>query len=333
MSLDVMPSLSDRFQLERVSWRARAAWTTKVDLVFLVGSPRSGSTWLQAMIAAHPAIYTGTETSFFMTFAAAQNAYMHPRDRRVGLGEYLTPEQFFGFMAELFWTTLSTLPQPPLQPKFFLEKTNGHGLCMDFILRTFPNARFIHIIRDGRAVVASMLRASKGWGSSWAPRSAEKAAQMWARNVTTIRAHARNLDARQYLQVHYEDLRRDPHHSLAQLYEWLGLSIEPAQLDAIVESNALENSHNSTQAFTSIPMTSQSNFAKINAAYPKGFIGPAPTQPSEFELTPLQRLRVEYEVGPLLHELGYPDVKTHLSPVEKVIVSKKFRRAFGLAPL
>src|SRR5262249_42693252 len=150
------------------------------------------------------------------------------------------------------------------------EKTNGHGLYMDFVLRTFPNARFIHIIRDGRAVVASMLRASKSWGSSWAPRSAEKAAQMWKRNVTTIRAHARKLNAYQYIEVRYEELRREPQQQLAQLYEWLGLSVEPSQLDAIVESNALEHSRNSSQAFTSIPMTDQSNFAKIDIAYPKG---------------------------------------------------------------
>ena len=44
-------------------------WTNNVEMIFLVGCPRSGTTWLQAMLSSHPTVYTGPETQFFFSFS------------------------------------------------------------------------------------------------------------------------------------------------------------------------------------------------------------------------------------------------------------------------
>jgi len=157
--------------------RQRSAWTYNVDLIFLVGAPRSGTTWLQAMLACHPAIYTGPEMWFFATFGAAEREFLRPKDRRVSLSEYLSKNDFYQIMAGLFWLSVSALPAPSVTPSYFLEKTTRHCFYANFILSTFTNAQFIHIIREARAVVASMLRASRGCGENWAPERTIDAAR------------------------------------------------------------------------------------------------------------------------------------------------------------
>src|SRR5947209_5758409 len=140
---------------------ARAPWTYDAELVFLVGSPRSGTTWLQAMLACHPEIYTGPETQFFGSYQPVEREYLREKDGRCGISEYLDPSAFYRLIAESFWSVVSALPEPPRQPRYFLEKSPYDCVFAELILRTFPRARFIHLLRDARAVVASMLRISQ----------------------------------------------------------------------------------------------------------------------------------------------------------------------------
>src|SRR5713226_3907199 len=95
----------------------RAPWTRDLDLVFLVGSPRSGTTWLQGLIASHPAVHTGPETQFFGAYHSVETEYLREKDGRCGISEYLSKEAFYGLMAESFWTVVSTLPAPETPPR------------------------------------------------------------------------------------------------------------------------------------------------------------------------------------------------------------------------
>jgi hypothetical protein len=315
--------------------RGRAPWTQDLDVVFLVGAPRSGTTWLQSMVASHPHIYTGTETLFFMTFGPAEKRFFNPPGgRRIGIGEYLSKEQFYNFMGRLFWCAISALPEPPSIPKYFLEKTNSHCLYGDFILNLFPNARFIHLIRDGRAVVDSLLRASNGWGADWAPRSVDEATKLWALHVRASRKIRELIkDSGQYIEVRYEDLRKNPYQSLSELFKWLALPVDKSLVGSIIESNSLHNTLQSKEPFGSIPMKSVSGVEpKVNTAYPPGFIGPAPSQLNEISLSYLQRIKVELLVGDLLRDLGYPDVRPP-SIIMRILTSTKLRRTIGLPPL
>ncbi len=284
--------------------RPRADWTRDLEVIFLIGAPRSGTTWLQAMLASHSAIYTGPETFFFGAFGAAEQDFLAPKERRVGLGEYLSADEFYGLMGELFWRSVSALPAPAGTPGFFLEKTTHHGEHGGFILKTFPRARFIHLVRDARAVVASLLRASQGWGKSWAPSGVRAATGVWSSLVRSSRSIKSLVPhPNQYTEVKYEDLRRAPEHRLAELFQWIGVEADPALVTRTVEDNVLFRVNG--QGFSSIPAIAKNGGASTAGTYPDGFFGPAPDSIENVDLSWLQRRRVERLAGDLLRDLGY----------------------------
>jgi len=310
----------------------RARWTLDVELLVVVGAPRSGTTWLQSLIAHHPAVVTGPETHFFRTFAEADREFRRRRDRPLGLSEYWTPTQWREVVERTFWGAVSALPAPEVPARVFLEKTPIHCIHGEFILRVAPRARFLHVIRDGRAVAASLLRAARGWGSGWAPDTIGRAAERWGQRVRAGRA-IRSLvdDASAYREVLYEDVRRDTEGSLSALYDWLGLECEPAVIAEAVRSNALDGVRGSD--FASIPMAGASGNTVSEDAYPEGFVGPAPVDLADIDLSPARMRKFEALEGDLLAELGYPLRYGPAGPLRRFALSDRARGLVGLPPL
>jgi hypothetical protein len=283
---------------------SRAAWTRDLELVFLVGSPRSGTTWLQGLLASHPAIHTGPETQFFGAYQPVEKEFLREKDGRCGISEYLSPAAFYELMGESFWRVVSELPTPEGQPRYFLEKSPYHCVFGEFILRTFPQARFIHLIRDARAVVASMLRISKNWGQNWAPNNAEQATAFWFECVSAgcqISELVSSPD--HYLGIRYEDVRANQEGYLADLFTWLGLPSGPDLVRRAIEANSLARSRGNLAPFPAIRMP---NEELPLPKYPVGFVGPAPLTPDEADLTDEDRRTVDRMAGDVLQELGYP---------------------------
>ena len=317
--------MSKRAQIE--TSLTRADWTRHVDLIFLVGCPRSGTTWLQAMLAAHPAIYTGPETHFFETFSQAEFAIQHTQARGVGLKAYFTPDNFQELIANLFWHTISALPEPSAHPQYFLEKTPQHCLVAPFILNIFPNARFIHLIRDGRAVVASLLRAGRSWGQPWAPQHAFDATlHFWLNSVHAGRQIADLVPRKeQYIEIKYEALRSDTRSSLLNLWEWLNLPADDSFIRSVVNATSLRNRDASGAAFPSIAQVAHLEQA-VPTIYPDDFWGAAPVNPDEVQLSLTERLWVETLAGSVLQELGYSQLSCYLPFLEKVAMSRHGQR-------
>src|SRR5207249_10186807 len=90
--------------------------------------------------------------------------------------------------------------------ELFLEKTPGHVLFVPEIRALLPEARFVHVLRDARDTVASLLGASRSWGGGWAPRQANQAAGTWVNHVQAARQAQRILSASQFFEVRYEAL-------------------------------------------------------------------------------------------------------------------------------
>jgi hypothetical protein len=75
-----------------------------------------------------------------------------------------------------------------------------------------PEARFIHLIRDGRDVALSMTEVE------WGPESVPEAAQKWKEWIAKARRQAKRVD--HYLEVRYEDLVTDPEPTLRRVCEF-----------------------------------------------------------------------------------------------------------------
>ena len=102
------------------------------------------------------------------------------------------------------------------------DKTPAYGLSMRKIHRKIPEARFIHLIRDGRDVRLSQLRRGSGHPTP------EQHAKRWRRRVQKTRDQGDGLP--HYVEVRYEDLITDTESQLRRLCEFCGLEWDPEML-------------------------------------------------------------------------------------------------------
>lgn len=91
--------------------------------------------------------------------------------------------------------------------------------------RHFPDAKFIHIVRDGRGVAASVLPLD------WGPNTVERAARWWAEEMASGLA-LESWDPRRVMRVKYEDLVENCESTIRRLGDFVGLEFEPAMLRA-----------------------------------------------------------------------------------------------------
>ncbi|HEX5849352.1 MAG TPA: sulfotransferase, partial [Rubrobacter sp.] len=204
---------------------------------FIVGAERSGTTLLRLMLDAHPQLAIPPETHFIERAAEACEDAPEPRrafletvtsHRRWGdfrieeerltervagiepfdLGEAL--RAFYGVYAERFG-----------KPRWG-DKTPNYVHRMLLIHGLLPEARFVHIIRDGRDVA---LSTKDLW---FGPDSVEEAARRWQALIGEARRQSKDLP--HYLEVRYEDLVSETEPALRRIGHFVDLPWDPAML-------------------------------------------------------------------------------------------------------
>lgn len=105
------------------------------------------------------------------------------------------------------------------------DKTPIYVRSLPLLGRLFPEARFVHLVRDGRDVALSYLSVPWGPGTIW------QAAHKWRRDVTAGRAAGAVLGPGRYLEVRYEQLVREPRPVLERVCAFAGLSFHEEMLN------------------------------------------------------------------------------------------------------
>jgi hypothetical protein len=193
---------------------------------FVVGCPRSGTTWLRMLLGQHPAVAATRETHLFDNYIAAQQAAWDGAARRaIGLPAEITEDQFTTLCAHFAGGVMRYISEANPDAKVLVEKTPAHVLHVPLILKLLPEAYFIHLIRDPRAAVASLCAAGRAWGRSWASAVPAENARRWVRDVSAGREIASLTDRN--TTVKYEDLL-EPNgwHALQELFNWMGLEAD-----------------------------------------------------------------------------------------------------------
>jgi hypothetical protein len=211
------------------------------NLVLIVGCPRSGTTWVQRMLAEHPKVRTGQESHVFNYLAPLLERWRedleHGGKRPAGLGCYLREEEFLaalrGFSEELLRPLVGDLGDGEV----FVEKTPSHARRLPTIRELLPEVRVIHLVRDPRDVVASLLAASRTWAEGWAPSSAGAAARKWLAYSRAVRRARSLFAADRFLEISYESLQRDTAGELRRCLEFIRLPHDDAWVEAAVEAN------------------------------------------------------------------------------------------------
>ena len=204
-------------------------------MIFNIGARRSGTYWLQRIVTAHPSVGEVPSETHLLSHGIAPllERFQHadrdstevgrvyvPRERLLAALRHLCDEVFREYLG-------------PGQERV-AERTPLHIFHLELISEVYPDAKFVHIIRDGRDVTRSI--ASQDWG----PAEIADAATEWRDSVSAAR-HA-GLPPDRYLEVRYETLLANPRSQIEQIYEWLGLPTAPEDLaHPLAESAREEN--------------------------------------------------------------------------------------------
>jgi NADH:ubiquinone oxidoreductase subunit len=110
------------------------------------------------------------------------------------------------------------------------DKTPMYMRHLPLLRRLFPDAQYVHLIRDGRNAAVSFLSMLEGiafetWGH---PRSPAGFASHWRTDVAAARRHGRRVGTDRYLEVRYEDLVSDTEGTLRRICLFADLPFEPA---------------------------------------------------------------------------------------------------------
>src|SRR5699024_3661196 len=97
--------------------------------VFIIGAPRSGTTWLQLLLSQHPAVATCNEThlfSGFLTAAVKTWTQQKESERKIGLHTIFTDDEFYGEIQRLAHRVLERMRSGKPSAQIVLEKTPAH---------------------------------------------------------------------------------------------------------------------------------------------------------------------------------------------------------------
>jgi hypothetical protein len=217
----------------------RRSRTSRPPAPFVVGVGRSGTTLLRLMLDAHPDLAMPPETGFIPELIKAAR----PDDATPEqLLEALTSHRKWGdFPMEpeellVRWRGLNRItPRGAVRSFYELyaekqgkprwgDKTPGYTMEMRKISRVLPEARFVHVIRDGRAVALSRMKTL-----ALRPTEMENVARRWRRRL--LKAQRQGARLEHYLEIRYETLVREPEPTLRRVAEFAELPWDSAMLE------------------------------------------------------------------------------------------------------
>jgi len=263
-------------------------WPSLDRPLFVLGAPRSGTTFLGDCIGALPAVSYHFEP--VATKAAARLVYD-------GAWSFERAQRFY---RTTYRWLLRIHGDGDLR---FAEKTPRNAFIVPFLRRAFPAARFIHIIRDGRD--AALSHSKKPWlqaasapsekhetgGYPFGPTARfwveddrvdeferttdfHRCIWAWRRHVESILDGVAGLPETQYHTMRYETFVRAPHDEADRLLDFLGISSDTAR--ELLQREADRARTDSVQNWRT-------------------------------ELTVEQHRTARREAGPLLRQLGYQE--------------------------
>lgn len=273
----------------------RGAGDRGADLVFVLGAPRSGTTWLQVLLEQHPRVTTCPETHLFDGYLAPlyERWQWETETGLSGLSRLLDYDDLDG-LARRFVRDVRERLVGDFDGRVFVEKTPQHALHAELAAKLFPAARFLHVVRDPRDVVASLLAASEGWGSEWAPAGPAGATQTWRRHVAGAQEIA---GTSRYREVRFGELKRDPAAAACDVYRWIGLEADDELCTRAAERCRLERLRQEPDAFDSLRSDIQ--------GYAEGFFRKGETGSGERELSRSELRTVEHVAGEAMLDLGF----------------------------
>jgi hypothetical protein len=280
---------------------------------FVVGATRSGTTLLRLMLDAHPDVAIPSETHFIHKLVKTCERWRVTPDM---LADVIIEHKRWGdfhldadelrrrfraldplTMSDALRTFYGLYAEKHGKPRWG-DKTPGYLRYMRRIEWILPEARFIHLVRDGRDVALSVLP------MNWGPNSITEAAELWVERVSIAREQGALVE--HYTEVKYEDLVTRPEATLRRVADFLELPWDPVMLDyhETAEERLREKARDLPRHKEGRPP--QPAAARM-ASHAMAKEPPNPNRIGRWrtEMSPGDRAAYERVAGDLLAELGY----------------------------
>ncbi|WP_219471739.1 sulfotransferase family protein [Nonomuraea rhizosphaerae] len=211
--------------------------------IFVVGCPRSGTTMLQLMLHSHPRIAVPPETRFLVPAYYRRRAFgdLRVEQRRRALAEWITSDRSTKFrelkigkadfireaaegpgsLGSVIGTAFRMYADRFDKARWG-DKRPSYVKQVDILLRLFPDAQIVHLIRDGRDCVASLKE------MPWYTLDSFHAVATWAEAIDAGVKLRRSMPGDSYYELRYEDLTDDPATELKKLCHFLDEEFVPA---------------------------------------------------------------------------------------------------------
>jgi hypothetical protein len=216
---------------------------TEVPFPFIVGVGRSGTTLLRAILDTHPEMAIPGESHFIPGMLKDRRRYespsgfrgelflgalgRHPRFRRWGLSEDTARRSFRDdpplTLAAAFRRVYALFAEDRRRTRYG-DKTPAYIHHISALAGLFPEARFVHLVRDGRDVALSRL------DHPTMSASPSDLAILWKRSIEKGRRMGRRLGLHRYREIRYEDLVKDPEEVTSSVCAFIELGFDPVML-------------------------------------------------------------------------------------------------------
>ncbi len=220
---------------------------TQAPIAFLVAKDRSGTTLLQTMLDSHPNICAPLESRFLLHL---KQKYQNKTHWNSKLKAQFIKDLFLEQKMVLLWELdlenlqkrIANLPEnttygevckqvyvssksfhPKENAKLIVDKNPIYAIMIPLLKEIYPDAKFIHLVRDYRGNVNSIF-------SLYKKISIKKLGQSWVMNNQEIEKE-KLLQPENYITLRYEDLLDNPEAELRKLTDFFGLNFHPNMLN------------------------------------------------------------------------------------------------------
>ncbi len=227
---------------------------TSISRLFLVGCPRSGTTLLQSLLAAHSQIVSFPESHFYSRTISSRFPL-----RQCGLASLRSRTHFLQFLdmighsdmrhylprfavsvrqySRAFVAALDTVARDQ-NKRAWLEKTPRHLDHVCDIATMVPGSKFIHLVRNGEDVIASLYEAVNKHPGVWRSIPTGDVDSCINRWVHSIQLSQRYVGVPDHAIVRYEHLVEAPEQVLNGLCAFIGVPFEPSMLESYADNAA-----------------------------------------------------------------------------------------------
>ena len=228
--------------LER-GWRQwQSRFVSSQSPIIIGGCPRSGTTLTQVILNAHPNIACGPESSLLMGRVQKVELLKNYELSAAELAQLYRSAADHANLIELFFTRYAVRQGK----RRWAEKTPANVRHLAYIFRCFPNAKFVHVVRDGRDVICSLRRHPKYRlvAGQLMPTKIQRPLQVCVRRW--LRDTAAGLAWRghpNYLELRYEDLVKNTEPTLRRLCEFIEEPWDSGLTEYYRQQGQLKNLH------------------------------------------------------------------------------------------